>query len=146
MNKVFKMKFSKAIIIATVILWTAIAALLVFTAIDMILFSGFDIIRLLSIIALSAIFSVAIIMLYKSNYKVLPDGIEINISILRYKIDIITIFSVQYSKVNNCLILNYFDGKSNVKRHFVQIKDADFKSFVDELKKIKPTIIYEEET
>lgn len=140
------MKFSKSIIIGTIILWIAILALLVITIIDMIIMSGFDISRLLSVIALSAIFSILLVSLYRSNYKVLPDGLEINISILRYKIDIISIFSVKYLKVGNKLVLSYLDDKSNIKKHFLQIDEKDFNSFVKTIKKTKPSILYEEES
>lgn len=140
------MKFSKSIIIGTIILWIAILALLVITIIDMIIMSGFDISRLLSVIALSAIFSILLVSLYRSNYKVLPDGLEINISILRYKIDIISIFSVKYLKVSNKLVLSYLDDKSNIKKHFLQIDEKDFNSFVKTIKETKPSILYEEES
>lgn len=140
------MKFSKSIIIGTIILWIAILALLVITIIDMIIMSGFDISRLLSVIALSAIFSILLVFLYRSNYKVLPDGLEINISILRYKIDIISIFSVKYLKVGNKLVLSYLDDKSNIKKHFLQIDEKDFNSFVKTIKELKPSVLYEEES
>lgn len=140
------MKFSKSIIIGTIILWIAILALLVITIIDMIIMSGFDISRLLSVIALSAIFSILLVFLYRSNYKILPDGLEINISILRYKIDIISIFSVKYLKVGNKLVLSYLDDKSNIKKHFLQIDEKDFNSFVKTIKELKPSVLYEEES
>lgn len=140
------MKFSKSIIIGTIILWIAILALLVVTIIDMITMSGFDISRLLSVIALSAIFSILLVSLYRSNYIVLPDGIEINISILRYKIDIISIFSVKYLKVDNKLVLSYLDDKNNIKKHFLQIDEKDFNGFVKTIKEIKPSVLYEEES
>lgn len=146
MDKKFKMKFSKSIIVISIILWIAIAALLVFTVIDMITMSGFDAGRLISVIALSVVFSIVIATLYKSNYKILPDGVEINISILRYKIDILPLFSVKYQKVDNSLVLSYFDNKENVKKHFVQIDEIEFKRFADGLKEVKPSIIYEEES
>lgn len=146
MDKKFRIKFSRSITVISIILWIAIAALLVFTVIDMITMSGFDARRFISIIVLAAVSAVVLVTLNKSNYKILPDGIEINISILRYKIDILSLFSVKYQKVDNSLVLSYFDNKENVKKHFVQINEKDFNRFVDGLKEVNPSIIYEEES
>lgn len=145
MSETFRFKLSKSVISLTVVLWVALAAFLVFTIVDMATMSGFNVARLISVVLLSAVFSWIIIMLYKSNYKVLPDGVEINTSILRYKIDILPLVSVKYFKVNNKLVLNYV-YKDAIKKHYVQIDEKDFQRFVGALKEVKPSIIYEEET